>query len=267
MTPFVDSVIIGTPPKYGRFAMSYETIIYEKKGQIGYITLNRPQTENAINAQMASELADVCLRVNQDEEISVVLLLAAGNNFSSGGDPREWELASDAPRAIASLGSVVIAAINGDTLGQGLELALSCDIRIASEVARFCLSQTSYGLIPGGGGTQRLPRLVGRGKALEMILTAEPIDAEEAYRIGLVNKVVPSSELLHEVEEMARRVLSGGPIAIRYCKEAVNKGLDLTLEQGLRLEADLYFLIQTTADRMEGIRAFLEKRPPRFKGE
>ncbi len=246
--------------------MSYETIIYEKKGQIAYITLNRPQVRNAINAQMAEELADACQGINQDEEISVVLLLAAGDNFSSGSDPGEWELAGDTPRAIASLERVVIAAINGDALGEGLELALSCDIRVASERARFCLPQTIYGLIPGWGGTQRLPRLVGRGKALEMILTAELIDATEAYRIGLVNRAVPSGELLQAVEGIAQRMISQGPIALRYCKEAVNKGLDLTLEQGLRLEADLYFLIQTTADRMEGIRAFLEKRTPQFKG-
>lgn len=246
--------------------MSYETIIYEKKGQIGYITLNRPQVENAINAQMAKELADVCQKINQDEEISVVILKAAGDNFSSGSDPQEWEVASDAPRAIASLERVAIAVIDGQALGEGLELALSCDIRIASEKARFCLPHTSYGLIPGGGGTQRLPRLVGRGKALEMILTSEPIDAEEAFRTGLVNKVVSPEKLLEEAEEIAKRIIPRGPIALRYAKEAVNKGLDLTLEQGLRLEADLYFLIQTTEDRMEGIRAFLEKRSPQFKG-
>ena len=246
--------------------MAYKTIIYEKKGQIGYITLNRPRAQNAINAQMAKELADACQRINQDGEISAVLLLAAGDNFSSGSDPEEWESAGDAPRAVASLERVVIAAINGDALGEGLELALSCDIRVTSESARFCLPHTSYGLMPRGGGTQRLPRLVGRGKALEMILTAETIDATEAYRIGLVNKVVPSGELLQEAEKIAQRIVSCGPIALRYCKEAVNKGLDLTLEQGLRLEADLYFLIQTSADRMEGIRAFLEKRAPQFEG-
>jgi len=152
-------------------------------------------------------------------------------------------------------------------VGQGLELALACDIRIAAEGAKFCLPHTSYGLIPSGGGTQRLPRLVGKGKALEMVLTAEPVDAEEAFRIGLVNKVVPSEKVLSEAEEVAKGITTKGPIALRYAKEAVNKGLDLTLEQGLRLEADLYFLIQTTADRMEGIRAFLEKRPPQFRGE
>ncbi|MBE0415516.1 MAG: enoyl-CoA hydratase/isomerase family protein [Dehalococcoidia bacterium] len=247
--------------------MPYETIIYEKKGQIAYITLNRPQLGNAINAQMTRELADACQGINEDEEISVVILKATEGVFSSGSDPKEWEMGCDAPSAVASLGRVVIAAINGDAWGEGLELALACDIRIASEGARFCLPHTGYGLIPRGGGTQRLPRLVGKGKALEMILTAEPIDAQEAFRIGLVNRVVPSEKLLQEVEEIAKRITTRGPIALRYAKEAINKGLDLTLEQGLRLEADLYFLIQTTADRMEGIRGFLEKRPPQFKGQ
>lgn len=247
--------------------MSYETIICEKKGPIGFITLNRPRVGNAINAQMARELAEACRNINQDEEISAVILMAAGDSFCSGCEPGEWEVAGDAPREIASLERVVIAAIAGDALGEGLELALACDIRVASEGARFCLPHTAYGLIPGGGGTQRLPRLVGRGKALEMILTAEPIDAEEAFRTGLVNKVVPSEQLHQEVEELAKRITPKGPIALRYCKEAVNKGLDLSLEQGLRLEADLYFLIQTTQDRMEGIRSFLEKRSPQFKGE
>ena len=247
--------------------MHYKTIIYEKKGQVCDITLNRPQLGNAINTQMTRELADVCRMINQDEEISVVIIKGAGGAFSSGSEPQEWEAGCDASRALASLERVAIAAIDGDALGEGLELALACDIRIATERARFCLPHTAYGLIPGGGGTQRLPRLVGKGKALEMVLTAEPFDAQEAFRIGLVSKVVSPEELLQEAEEWAKRIITCGPIALRYAKEAVNKGLDLTLEQGLRLEADLYFLIQTTEDRMEGIRAFLEKRPPQFKGE
>lgn len=247
--------------------MHYETIIYEKTGQVCYITLNRPQVGNTINAQMTRELAGVCQMINGDEEINVVVLRAAGSVFSSGSVPQEWEAGCDASRAVASLERVTIAAIDGDAMGEGLELALSCDIRIASEKARFCLPHTAYGMIPGGGGTQRLPRLVGKGKALEIVLTAEPIDAEEAFRIGLVNKVVSSEELLSGVEEIANKIIAKAPIALRYAKEAVNKGLDLTMEQGLRLEADLYFLIQTTIDRMEGIRAFMEKRPPQFKGE
>lgn len=247
--------------------MQYKTIIHEKKGQVCYITLNRPKVGNAINAQMSRELADVCRMINQDEGIMVVILKGAGGAFSSGSEPQEWEAGCDASRAIDSLERVTIAAIDGAAIGEGLELALACDIRIASKRASFCLPHTTYGLIPGGGGTQRLPRLVGKGKALEMILTAEPIDADEAYRIGLVSKVVSAEELLSEVNEWAKRIITCGPIALRYAKEAVNKGLDFTLEQGLRLEADLYFLIQTTEDRMEGIRAFREKRLPQFKGE
>lgn len=247
--------------------MAYETIVYDKKEPIASITLNRPRTGNAIDAQMATELAEVCRGINQDEEISAVILKAAGGVFSSGSEPQDWEAGGQASGAIASLERVVIAAINGDAIGQGLEMALACDIRIAADGAGFCLPHTSYGMIPSGGGTQRLPRLVGKGKALEMVLTAEPIDAAEAFRIGLVNKVVSSEELLSAAEEMAKGTITKGPISLRYAKEAVNKGLDLTLEQGLRLEADLYFLIQTTDDRMEGIRAFLEKRPPQFKGE
>jgi len=205
--------------------------------------------------------------INQDDGINVVVLKADGGVFSSGSDPRQCEAAGDASTALASLERVVIAAINGDALGEGLELVLACDIRIACEGAKFCLPHTSYGLIPCGGGTQRLPRLVGKGKALEMLLTAEPIDAQEAFRIGLVSKVVSAEQLLQEVDEVTNSIAPQGRIALMYAKEAVNKGADLTLEQGLRMEADLYFLIQTTNDRMEGIRSFLEKRPPQFKGE
>ena len=247
--------------------MHYKTIIHEKKGQVCYITLNRPQVGNAINSQMVKELADACQTINQDEEISVVVLKGAGGSFCSGKEPKEWSTVCDTPVAIASLERVTIAAIDGAALGEGFELALACDIRIASERASFCLPHTAHGLIPSGGGTQRLPRLVGKGKALEIVLTAEPIDAQEAFRIGLVSKVVSAEKLLQEAEEWVGRIISHGPIALRYAREAVHKGMDLTLEQGLRLEADLYFLIQTTSDRMEGIRAFKEKRPPQFKGE
>jgi enoyl-CoA hydratase len=175
--------------------------------------------------------------------------------------------ASLSSTAVAGLNCPVIAAVNGDALGAGLELALSCDIRICSENAHFGFPETSYGLIPGGGGTQRLPRIVGKGKATEMVITAEPIDAAEAYRIGLVTKVVPKQKLSTEAEEVAKRLSLRAPIAVRYAKEAVNKGMDMTLAQGLRLEADLSFLLQTTKDRAEGIKAFLEKRKATFKGE
>lgn len=246
--------------------MAYETIAYERKGRIAYVTLDRPADNNAVDAQMSVELADVCRTINQDEGINVVVLKGAGDVFSSGGDPQDWEMAADASTALASIERVVIAAINGDAFGAGLELALACDIRIASENARFCLPHTAYGSIPSAGGTQRLPRLVGKGKALEMLLTAEAIDAQEALLSGLVNKVVSPDRLSQEVEELADRIAPQGRVALMYAKEAVTKGADLTLEQGLRLEADLYFLIHTTEDRLEGIRSFLEKRTPQFKG-
>ena len=248
--------------------MSDTTIVYTGKGHIAHITLNRPEAGNAINQQLAQELEEICRQINQDKDIYVVTISGTGDKaFCSGGEmePAAWHCSPAA--AVASIDCPVIAAINGDALGQGLELALSCDIRLASNKARFGLPEVARGLIPMDGGTQRLSRIVGRGKALELILTAEMISAEEALEIGLVSKLVPPTELTGEVEALAENIAAKGPIALRYIKEVVNKGMDMTLEQGLRLEADLYFLLHTTADRTEGIRAFLEKRPPQFKGK
>ncbi len=262
--------------------MRYETIIYSKKEHIAHVTLNRPQADNIINQPLAQELEDVCRGINQDENIYVVIITGAGDRVFCGGCELERLVHAgdtiayshpsalarvDIATAIAAIDQPVIAAINGDALGQGLELALSCDVRLASQRARFGLPQVASGLLPTGGGTQRLPRLIGRGKALELILTAETISAEEALEIGLVSQVVPQEKLAAEVEALAQNMASKAPIALRYIKEAVNKGLDLTLEQGLRLEADLYFLLHTTADRTEAIKAFLGKRPPQFKGQ
>jgi len=262
--------------------MRYATVIYTKKDHVARITLNRPEADNIINLQLAQEMEDICRGINQDDKIYVVAITGAGDKVFCGGSELErliqvGNASSGSPSsalarmnvatAIAGIGRPVIAAINGDALGQGLELALSCDIRLASDKARFGLPQVASGIIPMNGGTQRLPRLVGRGKALELILTAETISAEEALEIGLVSKVVPQGKLASEAEALAQTIASKAPIALRYIKEAVNKGMDLTLEQGLRLEADLYFLLHTTADRTEGIKAFLEKRPPRFKGQ
>jgi enoyl-CoA hydratase len=265
--------------------MPYGAILYTKKGHIAHITLNRPEAGNIVNRQLAQELDDICQGIKQDDNTYVVILTGAGDRVFCGGSELEqliqagnMDEASSAKlksvstkynvaTAIASIGQPVIAAINGDALGQGLELALSCDIRLAAHRARLGFPQVALGLIPMDGGTQRLPRLVGRGKALELVLSAETISAEEAFEIGLVSKVVPQQNLVSEVEALAQTIASKAPIALRYIKEAVNKGLDLTLEQGLRLEADLYFLLHTTDDRTEGIKAFLEKRKPDFKGK
>ncbi|MDH5695230.1 MAG: enoyl-CoA hydratase-related protein [Dehalococcoidia bacterium] len=248
--------------------MSYSTVIYTKKDHVAHLTLNRPQADNIINQQLAQELEGVCRGINQDEDIYVVMLTGAGDKaFCGGSELQKSGSRYSAATAIASIDRPVIAVINGDALGQGLELALSCDIRLASDKARLGFPQVAQGLIPFDGGTQRLPRIVGKSKALELILTAETISAEEALDIGLVNKVVAGENLATEAEALAKTIAAKGPIALRFLKEAVNKGLDLTLDQGLRLEADLYFLLHTTADRREGITAFLEKRPPRFKGK
>ncbi len=241
-------------------------VIYTRKGHVARVTLNHPEAGNSINQQMTGELEEICMQINQDGDIYVVILTGAGNAFCSGGAITAESTCRPA-EAIAGIKCPVIAALNGDALGQGLELALSCDIRIASDKAHFGLPQVAQGLIPADGGTQRLPRIIGRGKALEMLLTADRIAAGEALEIGLVSNVVPPEELEREVETLAEAIAARGPVALRYLKEAVNKGLDMTLEQGLRLEADLYFLLHTTADRTEGIRAFREKRPPRFKGK
>jgi enoyl-CoA hydratase len=248
--------------------MSYSTVIYIKKDHIGSITLNRPEAGNSLNLKLAQELEDICLKVNQDDDIYVVTITGAGDKaFCRGGELEKPGARYSPARAIASIEKPVIAAINGDALGSGLELALSADIRLASEKAKFGFPEVARGLIPSDGGTQRLPRIVGRGKALELILSAGIITAEEALGMGLVSKVVKGAELANETEALARTIAAKAPIALRFIKEAVNKGLDLTLEQGLRLEADLYFLLHTTADRTEGINAFLKKRPPKFKGQ
>lgn len=247
--------------------MLYTTIVYTKKAHIGCITLDRPEAGNMIDQQMAQELADVCCQINQDGDIYVLVITGAGGRaFCCGGEMGGPE-GYGAAGAVASLTQPVIAAVNGEALGQGLELALSCDIRLASDKARFGFPQIAMGLMPMDGGTQRLPRIVGRGKALELVLSGEVIDAETALEIGLVSKVVGGKELASEAEAVAQAIAAKAPLALRYAKEAVNKGLDLTLEQGLRLESDLYLLLQTTADRTEGIEAFRQKRPPRFKGQ
>ncbi|MFC2018041.1 enoyl-CoA hydratase/isomerase family protein [Chloroflexota bacterium] len=265
--------------------MSYQAISYQKRGHIGYITLNRPEVANAISIQMAIELEGVCQRINQDEDARVVIISGSGEeSFCCGEDLsqicgpasdelpsltelKEFTLRYNVGAMIAGIHCPVIAAINGDASGTGLALAMSSDLRIASDRALFDIPDVARGCLLANGITQVLPRIVGRGKAMELILTAEHIDAGEAKRIGLIHRVVPHQEVSTEADKLAGDIARGAPIALRYAKEVINKGMDLTLEQGLRMECDLYMVLQTTRDRTEGIMAFREKRQPLFRGE
>jgi enoyl-CoA hydratase len=256
--------------------MSEKILRYQKKDHVLVIDLNSSPDRPLGKSRKSADLRELCDEATRNKEVHVVILGETGEKAFSGetdlvkavsvgglgGETEPQSLAE----AISKLDRPVIAAISGDAIGQGLELALACDIRIASEMARFGFPQVKSGLIPWDGGTQRLSRLVGRGKGLEMILTGEVIGAQEALRIGLVHKVVSRKDLMEVAVKMAQEMASKGPIALRYAKEAIYRGMDMTLEQGLRLEADLYFLIHTSKDRTEGIQAFREKRTPKFEG-
>jgi enoyl-CoA hydratase/carnithine racemase len=258
--------------------MPESTVLLQTSNHIAKITLNRPDAKNEINLRMGQEMDEICRRINQDNDIYVVIVTGSGSVFCNGNElqksgkipPRgeaETMQKYNIAAAVAAIEKPVIAEVNGNAFGEGLELALACDVRIAAQNAHFGLPEIEAGLIPSDGGTQRLPRIVGRGKALEMILTGETIDAAEALENGLVTKIVPAESLMPEVEALAKAMAAKAPVSLRYIKEAINKGLDLTMEQGLRLEADLYFLLHTTGDRTEGIKAFQQKRPPEFKGQ
>jgi enoyl-CoA hydratase/carnithine racemase len=260
--------------------MAYEAIRYELADGIATITLNRPAVHNAMNERMREELTACFGELARAEDARVIVVTSTGDRaFSAGADIREF-VAPQVPvrfregrrrvdfrAAMDRCPQPIIAAIRGFALGGGLELALACDIRIAGEDSQLGLTEVNLAIIPGGGGTQRLPRLVGRGKALEMILTGARIDAREALRIGLVERVVPATEVMSSAQALARTLAEKAPVALRYAKEAVVKGLGLPLEDGLRLENDLATLLRTTDDRVEGAKAFLEKRKPRFTGQ
>ena len=260
--------------------MGTGTVSMELRDTVARVTISHPQRDNAINAALLRDLCDACEAIAARQDVRVVLLTAEGDVFSRGWDwdallgettdpvaaLRSHGIAPDPFGCLADVPEPVVCAINGDATGGGLELALACDVRISAEGATFSLPEVSMGLLPLAGGTQRLPRLVGRGKALEMILTGEPIDAAEALRIGLVSAVVPRDRLLAEAQSIASRIAERGPIAVRYAKEAISRGLEMPLEQALRFETDLTIILQTTEDRAEGVRAFLEKRNSQFKG-
>jgi enoyl-CoA hydratase len=260
--------------------MAYESILVEKRDRIAIVTINRPKVLNALNTKTFHELADAFTALRDDVEVAAVILTGAGEKaFVAGADISEFsgftpDMAKTYGRLgwktmwlVENIGKPVIGAINGFALGGGLELAMSCTFRYASDNAKMGQPEVNLGLTPGFGGTQRLSRLVGRGRALEMLLTGSPVDAATAEKIGLVNKVVPQAELMAECEKTAKAIASKAPIAVRYMIEAVNRGLDMTLEGGMELEAGVFGLAFSTEDYREGTMAFLEKRKAAFKGK
>ena len=257
---------------------TFENLIYEKRDRIAYVTLNRPKVLNALNTPTWTDLHGAFSDAQADPGILGVILTGAGDKaFIAGADISELakataveaeqssRLGQSVLDVVESLGKPVIAAINGFALGGGCETAMACTMRIAAETARFGQPEVKLGLLPGGGGTQRLPRLVGKGRALQLILTGETIDAREAWRIGLVNEVVAAAELLPRAEAVLRQIFANAPIAVRYCLEAVNKGLDGGQAEGLALEASFFGLCASTEDKQEGTSAFLAKRAPSFQ--
>lgn len=257
---------------------SYETLLFERRDRVGIITINRPDKRNALNIKTREEGAALLDELRSDISINVVVITGAGNKaFIAGADigefagrtammQRDVMTARSLFTAIDTFPKPIIAMINGYCLGGGCELALACDIRLASETASFGQPEINLGIIPGGGGTQRLTRLVGEGKAMEMILTGEIIDAQSAYSIGLVNHVFPAEQLLAKTMEIANRIAEKSPIALSLAKEAVKLASRSTLDEGLRREVDLFALCFSTEDKNEGVSAFLEKRKPEFKG-
>jgi enoyl-CoA hydratase len=259
--------------------LSLANVLYEKKSAIAYVTLNRPQVLNALNTPTWKDLRTAFEAARDDGEVRGVILTGAGDKaFIAGADIGELAhlAAFEAEQSsrfgqevldlIENLGKPVIAAVNGFALGGGCETAMACTIRIASESAKFGQPEVTLGLVPGGGGTQRLTRLVGRGRALQLILSGEMITAQEAYRIGLVNEVVPTANLIARAEAILKRISANAPIAITFALEAVNKGLETSQSAGLMLEASHFGLCAATEDKKEGTAAFLEKRAPQFHG-
>ncbi|MGH9882859.1 MAG: enoyl-CoA hydratase/isomerase family protein [Pyrinomonadaceae bacterium] len=259
-------------------SQSYETLLLERRDRVAIITINRPDKRNALNIKMREEGAALLEELSSDDSVGVVVFTGAGDKaFIAGADIAEFAGRTATMQrdvmtgrslftAIDSFPKPVIAMINGYCLGGGCELALACDIRIASESASFGQPEINLGIIPGGGGTQRLTRLVGEGKAMELILTGEIIDARTAFAIGLVNHVVPPDELEARTMDIANRIAEKGPIALRLAKEAVKLASRSNLDEGLRREVDLFALCFSTEDKDEGVKAFLEKRKPAFKG-
>lgn len=259
--------------------MAYQTLLFDVRDRRALVTINRPDKLNALNDSVVDELGRAAEEIASRSDIGGAIITGAGPKaFIAGADI--GDLAKQGPfdgkaralrgqavlRRLETCGKPVIAAINGFALGGGCELAMACHIRIASQNAKFGQPEVKLGISPGYGGTQRLPRLVGKGRALELILTGRMIDADEAYRIGLVNKVVTTDQLMEEAESMMKAILAMGPRAVALAIEAVDHGLDLTLDEGMLMEANHFGLLASTEDMREGMAAFLEKREAKFKG-
>src|SRR5436190_5825677 len=259
--------------------MAFDTLLLERDGAVAILTINRPQVLNALNSQTVDELRRAILDLKQDESVRVVVLTGAGEKaFVAGADINE--LAVQTPTSarehalagqhvfdlVENMGKPVIAAINGYALGGGCELAMACTLRVAADTAKVGQPEISLGLIPGYAGTQRLPRLVGKGRAMELILTGTPIGADDALRIGLVNRVVPAAELMASARGLAQQLARSAPMAMRYIINAVNKGLEMPFAEASQYEATLFGLVASTDDMREGTAAFLQKRKPEFKG-
>ena len=260
-------------------ALTLANVLYEKKSAIAYVTVNRPKLLNALNTPTWQDLRSAFEDAQNDPTVRGVILTGAGDKaFIAGADIGELAHATaiDAERSsrfgqavldlIENLGKPVVAAINGFALGGGCETAMACTIRIAAERAKFGQPEVKLGLLPGGGGTQRLPRLIGKGRALQLILSGGTISAQEAYRIGLVNEVVPAADLIPRAEAILKEIASNAPVAVRYALEATNKGMDTSQSEGFALEASYFGLCAATEDKREGTTAFLEKRAPQFQG-
>lgn len=258
--------------------MPFKFLTLEVADRVATLTVNRPDKLNALNDATVAELGKAIDQIREDDSIGGVLLTGAGRAFVAGADISELSgqtpasakararAGQDVFRRIETCPKPVIAVVNGFALGGGCELAMACHIRIASDAAKFGQPESKLGLLPGYGGSQRLPRLVGKGRAIQLLITGEMIDAAEAYRIGLVNRIVPAADLMNAAREMMKTILANGPLAIAACIEAIDRGLDVSLDEGLIIEANQFAVLAATEDMREGTRAFMEKRAPAFKG-
>jgi len=260
-------------------ALQLQNVLYEKKGPIAYVTLNRPKVLNALSQAVFSELKEVFGDARDDASVRGVILTGSGDKaFAAGADIAEMSTstgvqaeestrhAQAVTELIENLGKPVIGAVNGFALGGGCELAMACTIRIASENAKFGQPEVKLGIMPGAGGTQRLPRLIGKGRALQLILTGDIVNVQEAYRIGLVNEVVPLANLISRAEAILHQINSNAPLGVKFSIDAVNKGLDGSVSEGLLIEASLFGICAGSEDKKEGTTAFLAKRAPQFQG-